>query len=296
MSYRILFALLGLTITGLTSTARAGSVFDTPADQVVTTLTPAIVKSDPILVMLMKTPPWDDRARVIELMEHNVHLYDFMPPALRKDPEIRALAEKLGLPMGVKIKADVQARVRPAANAAVSRGSSDTTNGYLVEGRPIQSFAAADRVPVLGATIVDGEAWIQVTKARSTPREADRKNFETLTNVGGVELEDFSHAVDAGWIPAAVTEPAILSARYFTGLYRLNSVENGDLAVYVGFDEQQFEGFDTPHYTLMTLLESGRIAVGDRIRVVWRESLTKSESAELEWLPFKPWEPDEPTP
>jgi hypothetical protein len=198
--------------------------------------------------------------------------------------------------MGVKIKADVQARVRPAANAAVSRGSSDTTNGYLVEGRPIQSFAAADRVPVLGATIVDGEAWIQVTKARSTSREADRKNFETLTNVGGVEFEDFSHAVDAGWIPATGTEPAILSARYFTGLYRLNSVENGDLAVYVGFDEQQFEGFDTPHYTLMTLLESGRIAVGDRIRVVWRESLTKSESAELEWLPFKPWEPDEPTP
>ena len=54
--------------------------------------------------------------------------------------------------------------------------------------------------------------------------------------------------------------------------------------------------FDTPHYTLMTLLESGHIAVGDRIRVVWRESLTKSESAELVWLPFKPWEPDEPSP
>ena len=41
---------------------------------------------------------------------------------------------------------------------------------------------------------------------------------------------------------------------------------------------------------------ANELAVGDRIRVVWRESLTKSESAELEWLPFKPWEPDEPSP
>ena len=127
-------------------------------------------------------------------------------------------------------------------------------------------------------------------------REDDEKSFNELSNVGGVTFEDFSHAVDAGWIPAAVTEPVILSARYFTGLYRLNSIENGDLAVYVGFDEQQFEGFDIPFYTLMTLLESGRIASGDRIRVVWRESLTKSERAEMEWLPCKPWEPDEPSP
>jgi hypothetical protein len=298
MSCRVLLVLLGLTTTGLslTSPARAESVFDTPPDQVVTTLTPELVKRDPIAVMFMKSPPWADRARVIELMQHNVRLYDFMPTALREDPEIRALAAKLGLPMGVKIKADVQARVHPAADAAVARGPSDTTNGYLAEGRPIQSFASDDRVHVLGTTTVDGVPWLRVTEAVSNSRKADRKSFEMLSNVGGVAFEDFSHAVDEGWIPAAVTEPAILSARYFTGLYRLNSVENGDLAIYVGFDGLHFEGFDTPHYTLMTLLESGRIAVGDRIRVVWRESLTKSEGAELEWLPFKPWEPDEPSP
>ena len=298
MSCRVLLILLGLTTTGLTlvSPAHAESVFDTPPDQIVTKLTAEIVKRDPVAVMLMKSPPWDDRAQVLDLMQHNVHLYDFMPTALREDPEIRSLAAKLGLPMGVKFKADVQARVRPAAVAAVARGPSDTTNGYLAAGRPTQSFAAADRVAVLGTTTVDGVPWIRVTDAVPSSREDDQKSFNELSNVGGVTFEDFSHAVDEGWIPAAVTEPVILSARYFTGLYRLNSVENGDLAVYVSFDGLHFEGFDTPHYTLMTLLESGHIAVGDRIRVVWRESLTKSESAELEWLPFKPWEPDEPSP
>ena len=298
MSCRVPLILLGLITTGLTlpSSAHAETVFDTPPDQMVTKLTAEIVKRDPIAVMLMKSPPWDDRARVIELMQHNVHLYDFMPTALREDPEIRALAAKLGLPMGVKFKADVQARVRPAADAAVANGPSDTTNGYVVEGRPIQSFAAADRVAVLGTTTVDGVPWIRVTDAVPSSREEDKKSFNELSNVGGVTFEDFSHAVDEGWIPAAVTEPVIMSARYFTGLYRLDSVQNGDLAVYVGFDGLHFEGFDTPHYTLMTLLESGHIAPGDRIRLVWRESLTKSESAELEWLPFKPWEPDEPSP
>ena len=298
MSYRILLILLGLTTTGLTlsSPARAESVFDTPPDQIVTKLTAELVKRDPVAVMLMKSPPWDDRAQVIELMQHNVHLYDFMPTALREDPEIRALAAKMGLPMGVKFKADVQARVRPAADAAVANGPSDTTNGYVSEGRPTQSFTAGDRVAVLGTTTVDGVPWIRVTDAVPSSREEDEKSFNEVSNVGGVTFEDFSHAVDEGWIPAAVTEPVIMSARYFTGLYRLDSVQNGDLAVYVGFDGLHFEGFDTPHYTLMTLLESGHIAVGDRIRVVWRESLTVSESAEMEWLPFKPWEPEEPSP
>ena len=298
MSCRVLLVLLGLITTGVTlpSSAYAESVFDTPPDQIVTKLTAELVKRDPIAVMLMKSPPWDDRARVIELMQHNVHLYDFMPTALREDPEIRALAAKLGLSMGVKFKADVQARIRPAADAAVAHGPSDTTNGYLAADRPTQSFGTGDRVAVLGTTTVDGVPWIRVTDAVPSSREDDQKSFNELSNVGGVTFEGFSHAVDEGWIPAAVTEPVILSARYFTGLYRLDSVQNGDLAVYVGFDGLHFEGFDTPHYTLMTLLESGHIAVGDRIRVVWRESLTKSESAEMEWLPFKPWELGEASP
>ena len=298
MSFRVPLALLGLITTALTlpSAARAETVFGTPPDQIVSKLTAEIVKRDPIAVMLMKSPPWDDRAQVLELMQHNVHLYDFMPPALRKDPEIQALAAKLGLPMGVKFKSDVQARVRPAADAAVAKGPSDTTNGYLAAGRPIQSFATGDRVAVLGTITVDGVPWIRVTDAVSTSREEDKQSFNELSNVGGIAFEDFSHAVDEGWIPATVTEPVIMSARYFTGLHRLDSVQNGDLAVYVGFDGLHFEGFDTPHYTLMTLLESGRIAPGDRIRLVWRESLTKSESAELVWLPFKPWEPNKPSP
>jgi hypothetical protein len=281
--------------TGLTLTTpvHAESVYDTPSDQVVTALTPELVKHDPMAVMFMESPPWDDRALVLELMQHNVQLYSYMPPAFREDPEIRALAAKLGLPMGVKFKADIQARVRPAVDAAVSRGASDTTNGYLASARPTQLFFAGDRVAVLSTTTVDGVPWIRVTDAVSNSREDDEKSFNELSNVGGVTFEDFSHAVDAGWIPADVTEPALLSARHFTGLYRLDSVENGDMGIYVYFDEQQFDGFETPHYTLMTLLESGDIASGDRIRVVWRESLEKSEEPELVWLPFEPWEPSE---
>jgi len=288
-----LLGLLGLVTTGLTSTsaAHAESVFETPPDQVVTTLTPELVKRDPMAVMFMESPPWENRARVLELMRHNVQLYDYMPPALRKDPEILALAKELGLPVGVRVTTDTQARVLPSPDAAVALGASDTTNGYLADARPIQSFSADDRVRVLGTTTVDGAQWLQVTEARPVSREEDRKSFETLSNVGGVDFRDFGHSVDAGWIPATVTEPAILSARYITGLYRLDSVENGDMGIYVHFDEQGFDGFETVHYTLLTLLDSGGIASGDRIRVGWRESLQKSEEPELVWLPFEPWEP-----
>ncbi len=284
-----MLGLLSLMTTGLTltSVAHAESVFEPPPDQVVTTLTPELVKRDPMAVMFMESPPWDNRARVLELMRHNVQLYDYMPPALRSDPEILALAKELGLPMGVRIKTDTQARVLPSPDAAVALGASDTTNGYLADARPIQSFASDDRVRILGTTTVDGAPWLQVTEARPVPRREDNKSFNTLSNVGGVAFGDFSHSVDEGWIPATVTEPAILSARYITGLYRLDSVENGDMGIYVYFDEQQFGGFETEHYTLLTLLDSGDIASGDRIRVVWRESLQKSEEPELVWLPFE---------
>lgn len=276
-----------LTLLLLLSTpALAANVFDTPPGQVVTKLTPEIVKDNPMAVLFMKSPPWDDLARVLALMQHNAELYDYMPPKLRINPNVQALAEKLGLPMGVRITADTQARVRPATDAAVSQGPSDTTNGYLVDNRPVQSFSLGDRVQVLGTISMDGVQWLKVTEARPTSREQDRMTFDTLSNVGGVTFKDFSHTIDEGWVPAAITEPAILSARYITGLYRFDSVENGDLAVYVYFDEMGFGGFDTPHYTLMSLLDAGKIKKGDQIRVVWRESLQKSQESTLEWLPF----------
>lgn len=58
MSCRVLLILLGLITTGLalTSPAHAETVFDTPPDQIVTKLTPDIVKRDPVAVMLMKSP------------------------------------------------------------------------------------------------------------------------------------------------------------------------------------------------------------------------------------------------
>jgi hypothetical protein len=282
----MMLAFLALLL--LSTPALAADVFDTPPDQVVTKLTPEIVKDNPMAVLFMKSPPWDDLGQVLALMQHNAELYDYMPPKLRINPNVQALAEKLGLPMGVRITADTQARVRPATGAAVSQGASDTTNGYLVDNRPTQPLALGDRIQVLETTTINGAQWHKVTQGRQTSREQDRASFNTLSNVGGVTFENFSHAVDEGWIPAAITEPAILSARYVTGLYQFDSVENGDLGVYVYFDEMGFDGFDTPHYTMMSLLDAGKIKKGDRIRVVWKESLQKSHEPTLEWLPFTP--------
>jgi len=298
MNYRSLLVLLALMTAGLSSSsvARAASVFDTPADQVVTALTPELVKRDPMSVLFMAAPPWDDRTRVLELMRENVQLYAYMPESLRADPEILALAEALGLPKGVKITKETQARVLPSPDAKVALGPSDTTNGYLADVRPVQSFAADDLLQVFDTKTVDGTVWVKVTEARPVPRSEDKNLFQMLSNVGGVDFKDFSHTVDEGWIPATSTEPAILSARYITGLYRLASVQNGDMGIYVDFDEQQFSGFDRVHYTLMMLLDGGQISPGDRIRVVWKESLLKSEEPELVWLPFKPWEPSEASP
>ena len=290
-----LFALLlsapALADVAANTTEQTANVFDIPENQVVTTLTTEIVKENPMAVLFMKSPPWDDLGQVLALMQHNPALYDYMPPKLRGNPNVLALAEKLGLPMGVRFTADTQARTQPAMNAPVSKGASDTTNGYLVDVRPVQSFAAGDQVCVLETTTVNGAQWHKVTQAQQTSREQDQESFRTLSNVGGVTFADFSHGVDEGWVPAAITEPVILSARYVTGLYRFASVENGDLGVYVNFDEMGFDGFDTPHYTMLSLFDAGKITKGDRIRVVWRESLQKAQDPTLVWLPFTPWKP-----
>jgi hypothetical protein len=291
--FALLFSAPALADVAVTTTERIVNVFDTPESQMVTKLTPEIVKDNPMAVLFMKSPPWDDLGQVLTLMQHNAALYDYMPPKLRANPNVQALAEKLGLPMGVRFTADTQARTQPAMDAPVSKGASDTTNGYLVDVRPVQSFASGDQVRVLETTTANGVQWHKVTQARQTSREQDQKSFRTLSNVGGVTFADFSHGVDEGWVPAAITEPVILSARYVTGLYRFDSVENGDLGVYVNFDEMGFDGFDTPHYTMMSLFDAGKIRKGDRIRVVWKESLQKSHEPTLEWLPFTPWEPSE---
>ncbi len=96
----------------------------------------------------------------------------------------------------------------------MANGPSDTTNGYVSAGRPTQLFFAGDRIAVLGTTTVGGVPWIQVIDAvsSSSSREEDQKSFNDVSNVGGVTFEDFSHAVDEGWIPAAFTEPVTMSA------------------------------------------------------------------------------------
>ncbi|MEE2750595.1 MAG: hypothetical protein VX519_04135, partial [Myxococcota bacterium] len=60
----------------------AGTLYDIPPEQVVTELTAEVVKNNPMAVLFMKKPPWDDRKKVLALMEHNVQLYTYMPVAL----------------------------------------------------------------------------------------------------------------------------------------------------------------------------------------------------------------------
>ncbi|MEC8191261.1 MAG: hypothetical protein VX127_00915 [Myxococcota bacterium] len=285
MNRRTLATSLGLlaALTGLSAPALAGSVFDTPPERAVTELTPEVVKADPMAALFVANPPWADRDRVMALLRHNAALYHYLPPALRADPEVRSLAEQLGLPKGVRITADSTGRVAPRADATPAKGPSDTTNGYLVDGRPTRSFVANDRLPVLATQVVDGVTWIKVFEGKAVSREKDRSLYRMLSNVGGVPFDDFSLAADDAWIPAAVTEPAIHSARFITGLYPLGGVEHGDLGIYVTLGDRTFSGFDSVHETLLTLVDAGTVSVGDQIRVVWREPLRKSEAPELVW-------------
>ncbi len=274
----------------IVSDVQAGrTLYDISPDQVVTELTAEVVKNNPMAVMFMKKPPWEDRKKVLELMQHNVELYTYMPVALREDPEVRKAALALGLPAGVRLTADVPARVRPSKTAALSYGGSDTTNGYLVDKRPQIVFAKGDQAPVLKKTVVDGQEWIQVNEGRVSSREDDKKTYQMMSNVGGIEFKDFSFSVDPGWIPASATESVVYSPRAVTDVRAFRDVQNGDLAVYVGFEGVDFEGFSETNYTLLSRSEKGLLHSGDRVRLVWLESMVSTEHPKLVWLPF----PDE---
>ena len=264
----------------------AGTLYDIPADQVVTELTAEVVKTNPMAVLFMKKPPWEDRKKVLELMQYNSEFYAYMPVALREDPEFRKAAIALGLPEGVRLTSDVQARARPSKTAPLSYGGSDTTNGYLVDKRPQIMFAKGDLAPVLKRKMVDGQEWIQVSEGRVNPREDDKKAYQMMSNVGGISFEDFSFSSDPGWILGSVTESVVYSSRAVTGVHTYKGAQNGDLAVYVRFEGLSFSDFSSMNYTLMMREEKGTLEIGDRIRIVWMESLVAAEDPQLVWLPF----------
>ena len=284
------FRFLGVCFLGsslLFSDVQAGgTLYDISPDLVVTELTAEVVKNNPMAVMFMKKPPWEDRKKVLELMQHNVELYTYMPVALREDPEIRKSALALGLPAGVRLTADMPARVRPSKSAPLAFGGSDTTNGYLVDKRPQITFSKGDVAPVLKKTVVDGQEWVQVSEGRVTSREEDKEAYQMMSNVGGIKFEDFSFSMDPGWIPASATESVVYSPRAVTDVRTFEGAQNGDLAVYVGFDGVDFEGFSENNYTLLSRSEKGLLHSGDRVRLVWLESMVATEHPELVWLPF----------
>lgn len=262
-----------------------GSVVPTPdrmlydADRRTESVDPAVLAQDPMAVLFARAPGWDDPALVSSWLDVNPAVYGYLPLEVQRQPDVQAKAVALGLPVGVRMTADVVARTAPQADSPVALWASDTTNGYLVEGRQEQAFAAGATAPNLQVQDVDGVQWIQVTAPVTRTAAQDDAVFETLSNVGGVERAAFSLATDPGWVPASVTEPAVRSTECSAGLYTFQSVENGDLAVYVNFDEVGTEDFSDAAYTLLAHAESGALTPGAQVYLVVCDG-------SIEWMPF----------
>ena len=161
---------------------------------------------------------------------------------------------------------------------------SDTTNGYLAEPRLEQRLENVT-VPILAEKTVDGVLWYQVVASQTSDREVERVSYEDLVNVGSIPFEDFSFSCDPGWIPASKTTPSVLASRCGTGLYAFESVDNGDLGVYVSFDEVAFDDFDDANYAILQAFSEDRLAAGDQVRLIWCDDA-------IEWLPAFPQVPD----
>lgn len=249
------------------------------ASRMTDTVDPSVLKTDPMAVLFAREPGWDDPAVVTRWMNVNPAVYGYLPVEVQRQSDVHAAAVALGLPVGVLVTADVVALSAPQANSPIALHASDTTNGYLVEGRPEQAFAAGATAPRLAAQDVDGVQWIQVTEAVTRTAAEDDALFEMLSNVGGVDRADFSTSSDPGWIPASVTEPVVLASQCEAGLRTFQSVENGDLAVYVQFREFTTEDFSDAAYTLLEHAESGALVPGAQIYVVVCDG-------SIVWLPF----------
>lgn len=259
-------------------------IFDFPDELMVGEINDELIRKNPMLILHSPAPPFDQPEKLLGWMDINVNLYLYLPSSLRNQEEFKEKAIKNGIPMGVELTETTVARVKPDSNTRESLYASDTTNGYLTGERPLQEFPQNATLIPITSTEINGETWFQVTAERTSDRESEKEDFEMLSNVGGVEFEDFSFAVDEGWIPASVTKPAIYADQYTSGLYTFESAVNGDLGIYVEFEEISFDGFDI-EYSFLEASETDKLQKGDKVRIIWKKPASSTEESLLVWVP-----------
>jgi len=257
--------------------------FDFPAEMVITEITDTMIQNDPSVILYTSSPPFDQRETILAWLDLNVKVYFYLPEELRNDRAIQVRAIQNGIPMGIELTEAFTARVQPDMNAAEARGASYVSNGNLMSGRSRLEYAKGSLHTVLKSNKLDGETWYQVLKESKSNREDEKEMFEMLDN-HGVSFEDFGFSVDAAWIPASLTKNAIYAEQSMSGIYTFNDVQNGDLAVYVLFDEISFAGFEEEYAFFDAVLE-GKLKSGDKVRVIWRKAANSPEKYDLIWAP-----------
>ena len=257
--------------------------FDFPAEQLIPEITDEMITKDPSVILYTPAPPFDQRETILRWLTLNVEVYYYLPDELRDDRAIQVRAIQNGIPMGIELAEDFTARVLPDMNAAQSRGPSEVSNGYLMSGRNLQTYEKGVKHRVLQSKKIDGETWLQVVKEKKMDRAEEKNMFDMLDN-HGVSFEEFGFSVDAAWIPKSLTKNAIYAEQNMSGIYTFNEVQNGDLAVYVLFDEISFAGFEQEYAFFDAVLE-GKLQRGDKVRVIWRKSASAREEYELLWVP-----------
>ena len=257
--------------------------FDLPADMVITEITDAMIQNDPSVILYTPSPPFDQRETILAWLDLNVKVYFYLPDELRNDRAIQVRAIQNGIPMGIELTEAFTARVQPDMNAVEARGASYVSNGNLMSGRSRQEYAKGALHTVLKSKEMDGEIWYQVLEESKTNREDEKEMFDMLNN-HGVSFENFGFSVDEAWIPASLTKNAIYAEQNMSGIYTFNDVQNGDLALYVLFDEISFAGFEQEYAFFDAVLE-GKLKSGDKVRVIWRKAANSQEKYDLIWVP-----------
>jgi len=256
--------------------AEGTRIYDFPQTLTPADLTEAALQADPRAVMFL-SEPITDPLQAMQWMAANAEVYSYLPQALQEDAAVQARALELGRMQGATITGSVTARRAPRSDAPVALYPSDTTNGYLSEKRQEQRLSNVI-LPILDEKTVDGVRWYQLVAASVTTREEDREGFNDVSNVGSISFEDFSFSSDPGWVPASETTPGVITPRCGVGLYTFESVENGDMGVYVSFDGITFDDFDSPNYAILEAATSGMLTGGDQVRLIWCDG-------SIEWLP-----------
>ncbi len=245
----------------------------------VAALDEATLRADPMAVLRMPGAPLEDVGAVLGWMAINPEVYDYLPASIQEDPAVSAAAVAAGYTRGVVLTGEVTARAAPRNDAPAAKLPCDTTNGYITGPREEQHHTAGERLAILETVEGEGGPWYRITAGEESSPEEDRKTFEMCDNLGGVPLEEFTLARDPGWIPAAVTAPAVVAPRCRSELLTFEGADNGDLAVYVRFQEVSFADFGEAAYTILSAAEAGTLSPGERLRVIWCDEA-------MVWLPL----------